>query len=481
MLLRRVLVLLGAAAAFSIVAAAPWHTDPPIRRATAIAVATLILWISEIAPLGIVALWIPIAATATGILTWKQALSAWGDEIVFQFLGAFLLARALDKHGAFDWVGRMRFANRAGPLTPALLVMGISGTISTMQNNTAVAAMLLPATIAIARLTRMPALPMLALSYGATFGGMATPVGTAPNFIGYRAMSAIDPSVSFVSWMSVGMPVWIGITLLGWGVLALVARLAGDPDRGLGRWLGRAAVGPATRVEEPSEIQSEAIASTSGRSARVAAWVVFGLAAATWLTIGVYKSTLPTEAPAILWIDRYIPDSLVPIAAAILLFLWPAGPQRRPVLETSDLQTLDWDTLFLIAGGLCLGLTLSQSGAAKSLAGAVAALHLSQILVMLAIGGATVLLSELTSNTATAGLMVPIAASLAPAVGLPGTTVIWLVALCASLGFALPVSTPPNAIVYGTRMIPLRLMIFAGLIVDVLGLLWIVACLRVLG
>jgi sodium-dependent dicarboxylate transporter 2/3/5 len=476
------LVLLGATAAFAIVAAVPWQADAAIRRATAIAIATLILWISEVAPLGIVALWIPIAATATGILTWKQALSAWGDEIVFQFLGAFLLARALDKHGAFDWVGRMRFGGRAGPLVPALLVMLISGTISTMQNNTAVAAMLLPATIAIARLTRMPALPMLALSYGATFGGMATPVGTAPNFIGYRAMSAVDPSVSFVSWMSVGVPVWIGITLLGWGVLALVFRFAGDPNRGLGRWLGCAAVGSAAAViEDPMETRSQTIASSSGHSARVAAWIVFALAAATWLTIGVYKSTLPADAPAIVWIERYVPDSLVPIAAAIVLFLWPAGPQRRPILEASDLQTLDWDTLFLIAGGLCLGLTLSQSGAAKALAGAVASLQLSQLLVMLAIGGATVLLSELTSNTATAGLMVPIAASLAPAVDLPGTTVIWLVALCASLGFALPVSTPPNAIVYGTRMIPLRLMIFAGLLVDIFGLLWIVACLRVLG
>jgi sodium-dependent dicarboxylate transporter 2/3/5 len=108
----------------------------------------------------------------------------------------------------------------------------------------------------------------------------------------------------------------------------------------------------------------------------------------------------------------------------------------------------------------------------------VAGAELSPVLLMLAMAGATVLLSELTSNTATASLMVPIAGSLADPLGLSPTHAIWLVALAASLGFALPVSTPPNALVYGTRLIPLRTMAAVGIAVDVLSIVWLVACMH---
>ncbi|MBI5866596.1 MAG: anion permease, partial [Planctomycetes bacterium] len=362
----------------------------------------------------------------------------------------------------------------------AIGIMLLAGLISTVQNNTAVTALLLPATVAIARSTRLPALPLLALSYGATFGGMATPVGTAPNFIGYSAISKFSSSFSFVYWMRVGVPVWLGATVIAWGVITLLARFAGRWPVRIGSWFqsgGLDDVGPALEphmnaVEEPAEKCADG---------RLAAWTMFALAASIWLTVGICKSALGDGHPTVLWLNRYVPDSLVPVAAAAVLFVWRAGPRMRPVLDRHDFQSLDWDTLFLIAGGLCLGKTLEQSGAAAALAASVAALKVSPLLVMLALGGVTVLLSELTSNTATAQLMVPLAASIAPAVGLSPMKTIWLVALSASMGFALPVSTPPNAIVYGTRLVPLRLMIVAGLAIDVLGLAWVVACIHWLG
>ncbi|KAA0219943.1 MAG: hypothetical protein EDS66_15230 [Planctomycetota bacterium] len=216
-------------------------------------------------------------------------------------------------------------------------------------------------------------------------------------------------------------------------------------------------------------------------SARRWAIGVFLAAAAAWLISGAIVSfTLPEDA-AQKWVRRYLPESLIPLAAALVLFVVRSGSDRRSVLERADLRSLDWDTLFLIAGGLCLGKVLDASGAADALAGFVVGLRMPPLSLMFALAGVTVLLSELTSNTATASLLVPIAAALAAKTGIPPVQMILLVALSASLGFALPISTPPNAIVYGTRLIPLRLMAGAGLVVDVLTLVWVVVCVRVFG
>lgn len=477
----RFIVFGWAVVIFSLTALVDWHENPHVRRATGIVLATLLLWITEIAPLGVVAMLVPIAATWCGLLTWNEAVGAWGDPIIFLFLGAFLLARALDKHGAFHWLASARWATsrdgRAAPLT--LPVMGISGALSSMQNNTAVTAMLLPVVTRLAAATTIPGIVLLALSYGSTFGGMTTPVGTAPNFIGYSAMKRLDASVSFVSWMRVGVPVWIGTTVIAWMVFrtferwwrrrpAAPARLPGP------RWLEDYVVtdvGPPRTAAAPADPHG---------AARRWALGAFAAAATVWLSCGVVLSVTSAEHPANRWVRNFLPESLVPVLLAWLLFMARVGPKRQTVLDRHDFQSIDWDTIFLIAGGLVLGRMLERSGAATELARAVAESRLSPTTILFALAGVTVLLSELTSNTATASLMVPIAGSVAPAAGLSEVQGIWLVALSASLGFALPVSTPPNALVYGTRMVPLRLMAGLGVVVDVLSVTWVACCVRML-
>jgi len=464
-------VIVLAAAAFVVTAFTPWHPDGRVRRAAALVLATLILWISEVMPLGVTGLLIPVGATLAGVLTWSEALTVWGDPILFLFLGAFLLARGLEKHGAFDFLVHAGWTQRfrgGDGVALAIVVMLVAGLISTVQSNTAVAATMLPVVVALARTVRAPAIALLGLSYGATFGGMATPVGTPPNFIGYAAMRQLDTTVNFLTWMRVGLPVWLGTTALAWGVLSLSGRLV--------RRVACAAV-PAIVVGSDAD-PPVTPASGAARTARAWAVGVFAVTVLVWLTCGLVISVTDPKGPAGAWVQRYLPESLVPILSAGALFLIRVGPQRQPVLERRDFQALDWDTLFLIAGGLCLGKMLHSSGADGALAATVSQAHISPLSAMFGLGAITVLLSELTSNTATASLMVPIAASLAPAVGLAPAQTIWLVALCASLGFALPVSTPPNAIVYGTRLVPLRLMIPLGIIVDVLSLLWVVCCVR---
>ncbi|MCC7293986.1 MAG: anion permease [Phycisphaerales bacterium] len=553
---RSILVVSLAVGLFAGAAFSPWHDNDSLRRAVGIVLAVLVLWISEIAPLGVIALIVPVAATLSGVLKWGEALSAWGDPIVFLFLGTFLLARALEKHGVFERLGALHWArpgateagvqtgssggaqshfgggsqagsvgrwrtgssertgSSAGVGALCMIVLLVSGAISTAQNNTAVTAMLLPVVATLARRTAAPALPLLALSYGATFGGMATPVGTAPNFLGFAKIQLVDPQFNFLTWLKVGIPVWIGTTVIGWGLLLLArrwtragveetsqlgarVRMTADAreDGGLcdladhrleSRCPSAAEVlqphGLGDVRQSPSQVKDgdPSDPAVVRRSARLWAVGIFLTTAVIWLASGAVVSFTASNSPLQEWVKAYLPESLVPLAAALVLFIVRPRGGDRAVLDRADLQSLDWDTLFLIAGGLCLGKVLQSSGAADAVATSVAGANFTPLALMFALAGVTVLLSELTSNTATAALLVPLAGSLAEETGVPAVKLIWLVALSASLGFALPISTPPNAIVYGTRLIPLRLMAGMGLVVDALSVVWVVACVQCL-
>lgn len=479
------LLLLALAVALVLASAnLPWHPQPAIRCAAGIVLATLLLWITEVAPLGIVALAIPVAAVWTGLMSWSDALAAWGDPILILFLGAFLMARALDKHAAFDALIAAAWSQRLTrrPAGLLLVVLLISGVISTVQTNVAVTVMLLPVVTRLAPRQPIAALALLALSYGSTFGGMATPVGTAPNLIGYRAVKAVDSEMNFISWMAVGVPVWLGTTAIGWLVLLAARRMARRAASGdvatppVGAPL--AATPAMAEVTEAVAVADES--PTERRLARRWALIAFGLTASLWAASGLSLTLLPESHALHGAIRRYLPESMIPLVAAWPLFLVRTGASRNTVLDRHDFQALDWDTLFLIAGGLTLGRILETSGSAAAIAAAVGELPLSPGLLVVALAAATVLLSELTSNTATAALLVPLAAPLAPALHLSPTQCILLVTLSASLGFALPVSTPPNAVVYGTRRIRLRQMAGAGLVVDLLCTAWVVACVLLL-
>lgn len=472
--------LLGAA-----VAIIPWHDDPHVRKGIALVAACLILWISEAASPGMVALCIPVAATLLDLLSWKDSVAAWGDPIVFLFLGAFLLARALAKHRVFHHLLPARWLKPPSPDAagrgPIFGILILAGLVSTVQNNTAVTAILLPIVLIIVQRAPSPAPPLMALAYGATFGGLATPIGTAPNLIGYREMIQHESTLSFLTWMRVGVPVWIGTTLIGWAALRIAATFAPRTRGGAASATAQEAMSTAGPAEPPSfanaPLDHEPADARSGRRAALAA---FGCTATIWLLTGVIQGFMSPEAALVTWTRKFLPESLVAVAAAASLFFIRNGAARRPVLDRDDLHAIDWDTLFLIGGGLCLGTVLRESGAANWIAAIAAGSELPPTLLMLAIGGATVLLSELTSNTATAALMTPLGAALAARAGLSPVPVIWTIALCASLGFALPISTPPNAIVYGTRLIRLRFMLATGLMIDVLSTIWVVVCVQTL-
>jgi sodium-dependent dicarboxylate transporter 2/3/5 len=263
---------------------------------------------------------------------------------------------------------------------------------------------------------------LLGVATGANFGGIATPIGTGPNAIAIAAVTDQGTPVTFLSWMTFALPLAVGLVLAGLLLAALRFRVRG-----------------ASGLPEVPR------APLTGAGRAVVA--VFFAAVAAWLTEPLHG----------------IPAAVVALAVTAVLF-------GSRLLEREDLGRLDWATLILIAGGLSLGSLLDQSGLVQAAAAAMPFGEASPFLRLFALCLACAMLSALMSNTATATLLIPLAASL----GLgPSTTV--LIAIAASLGVPFAISTPPNAMVYGEGGIRLADLVIPGLVLMILGCLLISA------
>lgn len=422
--------------------------DPGTRKGLALLVFIGILWLTEALPLPVTALLVPVGALLLGFdgLDTTRALAPFADPIVFLFLGGFALATALQvqRLDRMLAVALLRFSG--GHLGWAvLLLLGVTAVLSMGISNTATAAMMLP--LALGMLAPLNAdsdhrtrvFVLLGVAYAASLGGMGTLVGSPPNAIAARAAG-----IDFAQWLWIGLP--LVAVLMPLMVLTLWVMLHPHLDRRINIDL------------EPVPWTRE----------RVLTLGVFALTAAGW-TVGAG----PLKAMGI-----QSPDTFVALAALVALVV-------LQLVRWQDIaRNTEWGVLILFGGGLALGEVLGLSGAApvlgQMMTGALQGASLWWTL--LAVAAFMVLLSEFASNTAAAALLVPVFAAVAVPMGLPPEVLIVLVALAASCGFALPVATPPNALVFGTGLIPQRTMIRAGLALNVVCVTVLVtAALVVLG
>ncbi len=409
----------------------------PVAKGLALTVFIGLLWLSEALPLAVTALLVPLLALLLGFpgLGTAQALAPFADPIVFLFLGGFALAAAmraqqLDRKLAFallawsrgrlDWAVGLLFA------ATAIVSMGIS--------NTATAAMMLPLAVGLLRQVdplrdrAAHVFVLLGVAYAASLGGLGTLVGSPPNAIAARAAG-----LDFADWLGIGLP--LVALLLPLMVLTLW-------------WVLR------PRLGQRVELELETLPWTRGRLLTLA---VFGAAVLGWTFGSGYLKHLGIQSP----------DSFVALAALVLVIA------LRLVSWDELARQTDWGVLLLFGGGLALGEILGSSGGALWLGQQLAqALQgASPLWILLAVAGFMVLLSELASNTAAAALLVPVFAAVAGRIGLPQDLLVVTVAVAASCGFALPVATPPNALVYGTGRIAPREMLRAGLALDMVCVL----------
>ena len=433
------------------------------RAAAAITLLMAIWWITEAIPIYATALVPIVLFPITGVLPVGETTRNYGHELIFLFLGGFLIAIAIQK-----WNLHRRIALAIVSLfgtQPTRLVLGFmvaTGFLSMWISNTASAMMMVPIGLAVIdQLTgllrregsdidlRAGHFPfgmalMLGIGYGASVGGVATIIGSPPNaiFVGYVSQ-IYDVEISFLQWMGYGLPVaMIGLFVI-WYYLTRVAH----PVR-MGEFPGLA---------EIIEHEREQLPDLQGAEARVL--VIFCLVAGLWIVRGALAPVLDGLGLS------GLNDTTIAIFGGLLLFLIPAKMEENEfLLDWSDTAQVPWGILVLFGGGLALAGGIEESGLAVWLAEQLHALAQAPLfLVIAALVLLVIFLTEVTSNTSTASIFVPIVAIMAVVVGVHPYVLMIAVVTAASCAFMLPVATPPNAIVFASEYVTMRQMMRAGI------------------
>ncbi len=449
---------LAALAAGLMLAANGFATDAAITLA--ITVLCIIWWIFEPVPIPVTSL-LPLALfPMLGVLTMEQTSAAYGHRLVLLLLGGFILSTAMAKSGAHRRLAltMVRFfggagshadsaPQRGGFLTPGRrLVFGFiaaSAGLSMWISNTATTLMLLPVAIAVLERSKDPALPLpllLGIAYGASVGGIGTPIGTPPNviFMGVY-QETTGQAISFLEWMSWAVPV----------VAVLLPLLALWLTRGLGS-------AAHARLEIPE------VGAWTTAERRVL--TVFGITALAWMT-----RTQPWGGWSGLANLPYSHDATVALLAAVAMFIVPDGKGGR-LLDWEAAAQIPWGMLILFGAGITVAAAFTASGLSATIGDALSVLADWPVLVLLlVICLAVTFLTEATSNTATTTLLMPILAAAAIGAAVDPRLLMIPAAMSASCAFMLPVATPPNVVVFSTGRVPLAKMAREGLALNLVG------------
>jgi sodium-dependent dicarboxylate transporter 2/3/5 len=433
-------------------------------------------WVGEPVPLGATSLLPLVLFPVLGVASAKDVAAPYANELVFLFLAGFLLAAALERWNAHSRLAyAIVSAIGGGGRRVVLGVMTATAFVSMWISNTASAAMMFPIALAVGALfgsgraadEGRTAL-MLGVAYSASIGGIGTLIGTPPNLIfAGSARQLAGREVSFAEYLLIGVPIVLILLPLCWLLLVFVL------------YRRKVDLGPEARGTLAE--RRAALGSLRGGEARTVA--VFLLTVAAWL-FRERKDLGGFTIPGLADLAPGLSDASVGLTGALLLFVVPDGsrpPAGRSLLTWREAKEIPWEVLLLFGGGLSLAAAMESSGLARWLGGKMGGLAgYPSIVVYAGLAALVLLLSELASNTAVAAMAMPIAASLAPAVGQPPLALMLVAALAASAGFALPVATPPNAIVFGSRQVSAGQMAKAGILLDGIAIAVVVAAVTLL-
>ena len=426
-------------------------------RTAAVAVLMAVWWMTEAIPIPATAL-LPLGLfPILGVLSPASASAPYANELIFLFMGGFMLAVTMERWGLHKRIALsiMAFVGTS----PNRLVLGFmlaTAFLSMWISNTATAAMMLPIAIAVGEMFRpqdregpyeLGIALMLGVAYASSIGGVATLIGTPPNAVLAGAASEIlDVQIGFVQWMGVGVPIVAVMLPLTWLLLTRVLYPPGDLAGNAAKIIEdeRAGLGPASRGEKTTA-------------------VVFTLTALAWV-LRAEKSFGDVTIPGIATFAPGVADSTIAMTAAVVLFLLPVDWQKGQfALDWRTARRIPWGVLVLFGGGLSLARAMDESGLATWIGGVVAALGAVPLVVIVAaVATLIVFLTEVTSNTATATMAMPVMAGAALGLGIEPLLPMAAAALGASMAFMLPVATPPNAIVFGSGYLTIPQMTKAG-------------------
>ena len=448
------------------------------HKLLAITVLVALWWITEPVPIPITSLIGPTLAVATGVVKVGDAFLAFANPMIFLFLGGFILAKAmmtngLDKRFAYwilsrPWVG-------SNPKRIFLAIGLAAALCSGWVSNTATAAMMFP--ICLGLLTSIKEMfavngrtielseykyatgLMLMTAYACSIGGVLTPIGTPPNLIMLGLLDQMaDIHISFFEWM-----VWGTVAMICYFVLAFIVLTKMFPA-------------DVDKIDGAEEFIKAKIAELGNWTrAEKNTLFAFVVAVTLWVAPGFISIIFGGESPVLKMYDRLFPEAVAAMIGALLLFILPVNFKKRQFTITwkEAMDGIEWGTLILFGGGLSMGYMMYKTGLSAWVGDLIVTSmggEPGQFVMISAFCVMSLILSELTSHTAATNMIGPLAITAAVSAGFSPVPVCVGIALSASLGFMLPVSTPPNAIVYASGYIPMTKMIRAGVYVDVIGI-----------
>ena len=447
------------------------------RMLAAILTWVVVMWITEPIPLPVTALLGCGLCVLAGLDTMKSVFAAFSHPIIFLFIGSFFISEALTVHGLDKRFGNWLLSRKWVGSHPIRIMLALSLAVAGMSmwiSNTAATAVMLPIALGVLNALRQSGKDLgtfetgflLCLAYGAGIGGVATLIGTAPNLIGVGLLAEqANTIISFDQWMLMGLPV-AGIMLL---VMFVVLY-----------WL----YAPSSMASTTDSAFAMEIAHPSPWTrGEIYTFGVFLLAVFLWVLPALLSIWFEPEHSLVQWVKAHLPKELVPIFASGLLFLLPLSLREGTfTLTWKQAANIHWGTILLFGGGIAFGELMVKTELALTIGrGMVGLFGIESVWSLMAVSILTALvLTELASNTAATSMLVPVLIAISFSANFSPVPPVLAACMAASLAFVLPVSTPPNAIVYGTGRVPILRMVQAGLVLDVIGGLVIWCLLRVL-
>ncbi|NCF14578.1 MAG: DASS family sodium-coupled anion symporter [Gammaproteobacteria bacterium] len=445
-----------------ILAGAPEGLSQSGWLTASVGVLMAVWWATEAVPIAVTALLPIVVFPLLGIASIQDTTAPYANKVIYLFLGGFIVAFAMQRWNLHRRIALSVLQHVGG--NGRSLVGGFmlaSAVISMWVMNTSTTMMLLPIAVSIIAVIHRTVDGMddkgkedfqysllLGVAYGATIGGMATLVGTAPNaMLAAFMQETYGTEIDFSSWMLVGLPLSAMMLPLAWVVLT---RVIFKVD------FTTSAEGKAALQKLKDDLGAMAVPEK-----RVA--IVFVLMAMTWVL-----RPLLIKLPGLSALD----DSGIAMAGGIALFLIPSGDKKDPLLlRWSYAERLPWSVLILFGGGLTLAGAVSRTGLAEWLGASLQTIGTLPLAAIVIIAATMIIfLTELTSNIATTATFLPVVGAIAIESGFDPIVMTVPVTFAASCAFMLPVATPPNAIVFGSGMLTIPKMARAGMMLNIVGI-----------
>ena len=464
---RRKVGLVAGPLAFLLVLWWPFTSlTPEGHRLAAVMGLVIVFWVTEALPLAVTALLGPTLVVMLQVAPAGLTFRPFASPTIFLFIGSFILAQALFVHRVNERVayGVLSLRIIGAHPTRILIAYGLlAAFLSAWMSNTATTAMLVPIGLTLIRFMESEAdIPkkygtalMLMTTYCCSRGGMATPVGTPPNLIAIEVIrEQLGVEITFFQWMLFSVPIVLVLLVIVSAYLS---------------WVGRTGVREIPGIEQIIADRKRALG--PWRRGEINAVIAFSVTICLWIGPGLLALVLGTDHPFVGSVTASVPSAVAALVGVVLLFLLPNSKTEHTTITWRQAAQIDWGTILLFGGGLALGALAGSTGLAAVVGeGIIRRVDVTEVVALtFAAAVFTVVLSETMSNTAATAIAIPIVISIAQAAGVNPMIPAVAAALAASVADMLPVSTPPNAIVYASGRVTITEMIKYGVLMDLIA------------